>query len=91
VSAVLAGAGSQIDDVAGGAHHIGIVLDDQDGVAQVAQLFEDADEAGGVAAMQSDGRLIEDVAGSDQAEPRQWLAVCAGPRRRRAWRRDGRG
>ncbi len=49
-SAEFAGAGAEIDDVVGGAHEVGIVLDDDDGIAEVAQFFEDADEAAGVAA-----------------------------------------
>ena len=67
VAAVFAGAGAEIDDVIGGAHHVGIVLDHDDGVAEVAQFFEDADEAAGVAGVQADGRLVEHVAGADQA------------------------
>ena len=65
-AAVFAGAGAEVDDVVGGAHHVGIVLHHHDGVAQVAQLCEDADEAAGVAAVQADGRLVEHVAGAHQ-------------------------
>ena len=43
------------------------MFDDEDGVAEIAQFVEDVDQAGGVAAMQADGGLIEDVAGADQA------------------------
>ena len=37
VAAVFARARPQIDHVIGGCHGVGIVLDDQDGVAQIAQ------------------------------------------------------
>ena len=43
-AAVLSGAGPQIDDVIGGAHYVGIVLHHQNGIAQIAQLFEDPDQ-----------------------------------------------
>ena len=68
LAAVFAGAGAEVDDVIGGAHHVGVVLDDDDRVAELAQLFEDANQAAGVAAVQADGRLVENVAGAD--EPR---------------------
>ena len=41
-AAMLAGAGAQVDDVIGGAHDVGIVLDDQDGIADLAQFVQDA-------------------------------------------------
>jgi hypothetical protein len=44
-----------------------VVLDDEDGVAQVAQLFEGLDEAVVVALMQADGGLVEDVEHAAQA------------------------
>jgi hypothetical protein len=39
LAAQLAGAGAQVEQVVGGAQHVGVVLDDEDGVAQVAQLL----------------------------------------------------
>ena len=50
----------------GGADDVGIVLDDQDGVAEVAQGVKDADELGGVAGVEADAGLVEDVEGADQ-------------------------
>ena len=50
----------------GGAEDVGIVLDDDDGVAEVAEVLEDADEAVGVAGVQADGWLVEDVEGADE-------------------------
>ena len=52
-------AGTKIDDLVGGAHDVGLVLDDDDGVSLVAQALEDFDEAVGVARMQADAGLIE--------------------------------
>ena len=42
------------------------MLDDEDGVAEVAELFHDADEVGGVARVQADGGLVEDVECADE-------------------------
>ena len=64
--AQFARAGPHVDDVIGGAHHVGIVLHNHDGVAEVAQLFQDADQPAGVARVQSDGRLVQNVAGAHQ-------------------------
>ena len=50
----------------GGADDVGIVLDDEDGVAEVAQGFEDADELGGVAGVQADGGFVEHVERADE-------------------------
>jgi len=44
------------------------VLDDEDGVAEIAKLFEGAEEAIVVAGVQADGRLVENV--EDPAEAR---------------------
>ena len=66
LAAVLARARAQIDDVVRRAHHVGIVLHHHDRVAQFAQFFQDADQPAGVAAVQSDGRLVQHVAGAHQ-------------------------
>jgi hypothetical protein len=41
------------------------VLDDEDRVAEVAEVFHDADELGGVAGVEADGRLVEHVERAD--------------------------
>ena len=46
LAAEFARAGPHVDDVVGGAHHVGIVLHNHDGVAQVAQLFQECESAG---------------------------------------------
>src|SRR5579872_170067 len=50
-AAVFAGARTQIDDVIRSAHYLGIVLHDNNGVAQIAQLMENLDETAGIAAV----------------------------------------
>ncbi len=65
-SAVLARSRSQIDHVIGGGDRVGIVLDDQDRVAQIAQALQDFDQAVRVARMEPDRRLIEHVQRADQ-------------------------
>ncbi len=66
LAAEFAGAGAEIDDRIGGFDRVGIVLDDQNRVAEVAQRFEDVDQALGVARMQTDRRLVEHVERADE-------------------------
>ena len=66
LAAELAGAGTEVEEVVGGADDVGVVLDDEDGVAEVAQVLHDADELGGVAGVQADGGFVEDVEGADE-------------------------
>ena len=67
LAAEFACAGAEVEEVVGGADDVGVVLDDEDGVAEVAQVFEDADELGGVAGVEADGGLVEDVERADEA------------------------
>ena len=67
LAAEFAGAGAEVEQVVGGADDVGVVLDDEDGVAEIAQVFHDADELGGVAGVQADGGLVEDVERADEA------------------------
>ena len=83
VAAVLAGAGAEVEDVVGLADGVFVVLDDEDGVAEVAQVFERVDEALVVALVQADGGLVEDVedaaeAGADLGGEADALAFAAG-------------
>ena len=64
--AVLAGARAHVDEVVGGAHRLLVVLDDDHGVAQVAQPLERGDQLVVVALVQADRRLVEDVEHADQ-------------------------
>ncbi len=67
MAAEFAGSGAEVEEVVGGADDVGVVLDDEDGVAEVAEVFHDADELGGVAGVEADAGLVEDVEGSDEA------------------------
>ena len=61
VAAQFAGARPEIDDVVRGPHHIRIVFDHDDRVAEIAQFGENANQARRIAAMQTDGGLVENV------------------------------
>ena len=63
----VARAGAEVHHVVGAANGFFVVLDDEHGVAQVAQLFERGDQAVVVARVQADGRLVEHVEHAAQA------------------------
>ncbi len=87
LAAELAGAGAEVEQVVGGADDVGVVLDDEDGVAEVAQVVHDADELGGVAGVQADGWARRGRRARRRGASRaRWRAGCAAIRRRRAWR-----
>ena len=67
LATVLAGAGADVDDPVGGADGVLVVLDDDQGVAEVLEPHQRLDEALVVALVQADGRLVEDVEDADQA------------------------
>ena len=67
--AVLTGAGAEIDDVVGGAHHRLVVLDDEHGVAEIAQARERADQPLVVDRVEADGGLVADVEHPHQGRP----------------------
>ena len=60
-------AGAEVEQPVGGANDVRIVLYHQDGVAQVTQFFQDADQLGGIPAVQPDGWLVEHVESTYQA------------------------
>ena len=61
------GAGAEIEDVIRGADGVFVVLDDDDGIAEIAQPAERADEPVVVALVQADARLIEHVEAAREA------------------------
>ena len=63
----VAGRGAHVDDVVGDLHHVRVVLDDDHGVALVAQLLEQLGQAVDVPRMEPDARLVEDVHHVDEA------------------------
>ena len=62
-----AGAGADVDDVVGEADRVLVVLDDDHGVADVAQARERAEQALVVALVQADRGFVEHVHHADQA------------------------
>ena len=80
--AVLAGAGTEVDDVVGGAHRALVVLDDDHGVAEVAQPREHVEQLVVVALVQPDRGLVEDVEHARRGSTRSASrAGSAAPRR----------
>ena len=80
-------------DPVGGAHRLLVVLDDQHRVAQVAHALQRLDQAGVVARVQADARLVQHVQHADQARAdlrRQpdALRLAAGERAGRAVERQ---
>ena len=76
-AALLARAETEIDDLVGDANHVGVVLDDEHGVALVAQLLEDRDQPLVVARMQADRRLVEHVQRVDERRPERRRQIDA--------------
>src|SRR5581483_5453150 len=67
LAAAVAGAGAEIEKIIRRANNLAIVLDDDERVAQVAQVLERLQEPAIVARMQSNSRLIEDVEHAGEA------------------------
>ena len=65
--AVQAGAGADVDHVVRSANTVLIVLDDDDGVADLLETAEGFDQPCVVALMQADRRLIQHIAHTDKA------------------------
>ncbi len=61
VAAGIARAGTEVNNEIGAADGFLIVLDDEDGVAEIAKMFERAEEARVVAGVKTDARLVEDI------------------------------
>ncbi len=61
-----AGPGAEVDHVVGGLDGVGIVLDHDDGVAEIAETSQRGEEALVVPLVQPDAWLVEDVEHADQ-------------------------
>ena len=61
LAAELAGAGPEVDHVVGGADRLLVVLDDDHGVAEIAQARQRREQLAVVALVQADRRLVEHV------------------------------
>ena len=90
VPAVFARARPEIDHVVGRANRLFVVLDDDDGVAEIAQPRQRRQQLAVVALVQADRRLVEHVehAGEVRADLRRQADALA-LRRPRASRRCG--
>ncbi len=60
-SAQFAGGWSNVQNVIGRAHHLGVVFDDEHGVADVAQVLQQTNQTIVVSRMQTDRRFVEHV------------------------------
>ena len=92
-AALFAGTQSHVDDGVGDADHVGVMFDDQHGVALVAQLAQDRDQPLVVARMQADRRFVEHVERVDERRPERGgeidpLRLAARERRRQAIERQ---
>src|SRR5258707_1535504 len=85
LAAELAGAMAEIDHMIRRQNRVRIMLDDQNGVAEIAQRFQDINQPLRIARMQADGRFIENVQRADQmrAQRRRKLNALRFPARQR--------
>ena len=60
-SAFDSSAGTEVDEVAGGADGVFIVFDEEEGVSLFSECVKGAEEGGVVAGMKADGGFVEDV------------------------------
>ncbi|MEI2703596.1 MAG: hypothetical protein V9E83_14515 [Baekduia sp.] len=90
---MLAGTGADVDDVVGGEHRLLVVLDDEHGVAEIAEPFERRDQLRVVALVEADRGLVEhvehaDERGADLGREPDPLRLAAGKRRGGALHRE---
>ncbi len=87
LSAAVARTGAEIDEMVGRLDHLAVVLDQDERVAQVAQVPQRREQPGVVARVQADRRLVEHVEharqpAADLARQTDALALAAGEGRR---------
>ena len=63
-SAALAAFGAEVEDVVGVADDVEIVLDDDDGVAEIGEPVEDFEQLADVVEVEAGGGLVEQVEGA---------------------------
>ena len=84
MAAEFSGSGAEVEEMVGGTDDVGVVFDDEDGVAEVAEVLHDADELGGVSSVEADAGLVEDVEACDEREPSEvasWMRWDSPPER----------
>ena len=67
LASALAAAGTDVDEVVGGADDGFLVLDDDESVAEIAEPLHHADELADIARVQADGGLVEDEESAREA------------------------
>ena len=67
LAAAIAGAGAEVEQIIGGRDHLAIMFDQDQRVAEIAEVVQGLAAAGVVARMQADGRLVEHVEHAGQA------------------------
>ena len=67
LAAILTSAGAEIENAIGSLHNVGIVLDHQNRVSQVAKVVKNFHQPVRIARMQADRWLVEHVESADQA------------------------
>src|SRR6185295_12367163 len=77
LAALLTLAGAEVHDLIGGAHDTRLVFDDNDRVPGIPELFEDTNEAFGIARVQADAGFIKDKERVDQARAETGRQVYA--------------
>jgi hypothetical protein len=63
-STTFAALGAEIEDVVGVADDVEVVLDDDDGVAEVSEAVQDFEELADVVEVEAGGGLVEEVEGA---------------------------
>ena len=63
-AAAFAALGAEVEDVVGVADDVEVVLDDDDGVAEVGEAVEDFEELADVVEVEAGGGLVEEVEGA---------------------------
>ena len=58
---MFASSGTEVKNAVAGPHDVGIVFDHEHRVAQVAKAMKNADQPVGIAAVQPNRRLVEDI------------------------------
>src|ERR1017187_4860570 len=76
-SAILPGARTKVENPIGGPHDVGIMLDHQDRISQIAQVVQDFDEPMRIAAVQADGRLVEHIQRAHQTRTKRCRELYA--------------
>ena len=93
LAAVHTGTGAYVHDIVRAAHGVLVVLDHNDRIAQIPQVFQGSDELIVVPLMQADGRLVQHIehtgqSAADLGGQADALALAAGQRARRPGQRE---